>query len=279
MKESVADRVRRFKENSPRLNVQTRRLPEENFELTPLSSCGSVDDILAVLRARATESVQQTSTDLSEILHDIRTSSSEISRLSEPCVDERQKVKALLKRLSLESENLKPPDDDPAAVLARIKERLKMESCERGEKGCIISDPQQEKAICVVSYRQQETKSCVVSDPVILSPSSTTKPEWTSSKTIVQIPRSVGIDEEIQTELASGRKEEKLSLVSVLVDDQTWIGEGIITKSKKPALQEQSRIKSLATDRDWRRYIQTEVERTRAAIYDRIKAERYRIHF
>ena len=254
VKESVADRVRRFKENSPR-----RRLPdpppEENFELTPLSSCESVDDILAVLRARATESLQQTSTDLSEILQDIRTSNSEISRISEPCVTERQKVKALLKRLSLESEDLKPPvvEDDPAAVLMRIKERLKMDSSDKTDK-----------------------KACVVSEQVFQSPS-----ELTCWKNLVEIPRFVGVDSELQTDNWDDKQKRELSMVSVLVDDKTWSGGNIIHMPETSVSREKPKgvIKSLATDRDWRRYIQAEIENMRAAIYDRIQAERSSIHF
>lgn len=247
VKESVADRVRRFKENSPRRRLPDPPPSEENFELTPLSSCESVDDILAVLRARATESVQQTSTDLSEILQDIRTSNSEISRISEPCVNERQKVKALLKRLSLESEELKPPvvEDDPAAVLMRIKERLKMDSSDKTEK-----------------------KACVVS-------------ELTCWKDIVEIPRFSGVDSELQTDKWDDKQKRPLSMVSVLVDDKTWSHGNIIQESQNPVVREKPKcvIKSLATDRHWRRYIQAEIENMRAAIYDRIQAERSSIHF
>jgi hypothetical protein len=247
VKESVADRVRRFKENSPRFLAQNRKIQElpqseENLELTPLSSCGSVEDILAVLRARATDTIQQqTSTDLSEILHDIRTSCSEVSRISDVHVDERAKVKALLKRLSFDSASQSASigkEDDPSAVLARIKERLKIES--------------------------KDKKTFCVSDPIVLSPEPLYN-ELSSMQAMVQIPRTGGIDSELQTERFTQRN---CSVVSVLVDEKAWINEASVAQAK-PSL-----IKSLPVDRDWRRYVLSEVERTRASIYERIKAER-----
>ncbi len=240
MKESVSERVRRFKENSPRLRIfPAKEALTESLEISPLSSCNSVDDILAVLRAKATETLQiqrqSISTDLSGILHEIRTSCSETSRSEEPILDERRRVKDLLKRISLGTS--KEEEDDPLAVIARIKQRL-------GSSDSTVR------------------KSCsMIQDSIILN--SPVAKLCASTSEIANIPQRPDPTRQcIALQTVSTPKPSDLSVVSVPVEKCVW---------PETAEQNEERyIKSLPLDPNWRRHIESEIRKTRESIYLRI---------
>jgi hypothetical protein len=221
--------------------MPTAGLVQESLEITPLSSCSSVDDILAILRARATETVQVhrqsfISTDLSEILHEIRTSCSEASRSDVPMLNERRKVEDLIKRISMESSRGEE-DDDPLAVIARIKKRLG-------------SDNHDVKK----SYS-------LVQDSVFLQ---TSVPKLSSATNeIANIPQLIGPVRQctgLQT-VATPRAND-LSIVSVPVEQCIWSQE-----------EDNRYIKSLPLDPNWRRHIEYEIGRMRESINRKINAK------
>lgn len=245
MKESVADRVRRFKENSPRLNVQYQRDVLEHRlstdgNITPLSSCNSVDDILAVLRARATETLHHhqasTSIDLSEILHEIRTSCSETSQSEEPSLNhERLKVKKLLHRLSLGSSSAGQEEEDPLAVIARIKERLRPEPLVKAT-----------------------TCSTVVNDSVLIQDLDSRQLSAFSNVLAAIVPTQI--------------HKECVGLQTTGIGDLSTVSSPIHTCSWPEPTG--GWIRSLPLDPNWQTYIETEVYKTRESIYRRISEGR-----
>lgn len=272
LKESVADRVRKFKENNHRKqpnensirindsisnlvmksNVMAdpvlRKPGDDNLDM---SSCSSIEDIFAVLRARATESVDEirTSYDLSDILQEIRSSTSEVSvtrARTEPCdFGTPENIRELLKRINADIAPV-PEDDDPAAVIARIKERL------RGSDSKI-------PRICSIV---QDSSVCITGPG---------RPLKTVYAPTLQIP---GQGDKTLVDRASQRAPEKSYLSMVTVSVLQNCGAESTDESTVSNPVDHAYIPSLPLDPDWGALVEAEIWKTREAIYSRIKQER-----
>lgn len=273
LKESVADRVRKFKENnlrkkpnenSIRINDSTshfetksnvmadpviRKPGDDNLDM---SSCSSIDDIFAVLRARATQSVDEgrVSYDLSEILEEIRSSTSEVS-LSRVCAEPLdygtpESVRNLLKRIN---DGIAAPteEDEPAAIIARIKDRLRGTDSKIPRIYSIVQD----SSVCIAE--QVRPLKTVYSPTLEISG----KP----GKMLV----------ECGSQLAPEPKS-NLSMVTVSVLQNS--GTESTDSSTMSSPMTHTFIPSLPLDPDWRSFVEAEILKTREAIYSRIKQER-----
>lgn len=274
LKESVADRVRKFKENnlrkkpnenSLRINDSTshfetkskviadpviRKPGDDNLDV---SSCSSIDDIFAVLRARATQSVDEgrVSYDLSEILEEIRSSTSEVSLsrvYAEPFdYGTPESVRNLLKRINDGIAAAPTEEDEPAAVIARIKDRLRGTYTKIPRIYSIVQD----SSVCIAE--QVRPLKTVYSPTLEISG----KP----GKMLV----------ECGSQLAPEPKS-NLSMVTVSVLQNS--GTESIDGSTMSSPMTHTFMPSLPLDSDWRSFVEAEILRTREAIYSRIKQGR-----
>jgi hypothetical protein len=239
-KESVADRVRKFKESL----AQRKRTPKENIEptqddLTSISACSSIDDIFTVLRSRATKVLPDAGSSLDSIrFHEVSLVLQDLrAGQSETCVEHKREI-------------CKEPPEDPMVVISRIKQRLK--------------NPNDSK-LSVVHSENVITQTLAPRNRVASNPLVAIHP-----RQYVDCPAQADDSEPNSRQFCDSTVQSDVSHsdMSVCCYPVVAVTPCLVDSTSCP--EESSAIPSLPLSANWRLFIEKEILRTRESILNRI---------
>ena len=227
----LSDRIRKFKESSkeniPSLNLNTFRRIE-----TSEASYSSVEDIMALLRAKATESLDTVILEDNKL--DTHSSCVSESVAPQPACD---KVTVLLKKLSCQ---LNVSQEQPEEVIRRIRERLKRN----------VGKQQNKYSLQSFHHHLTNPREQILKQEHFLGAF------FDSTKTNLKVETS----ETVEHSWAPGSHGLKLiSFPPTNIRSETEI-------LHRPDLPQPNRIKSLPTCPDWRKIIEKEILSVRSSL-------------